>query len=127
VIVLDTHAWIWWVDDPKQLSVRARRAIDDADVIGVPVISCWEAARLAARGRIDFHRDADLWINQALHVPKVELLDLTPRIGITAAFLEWTHGDPADRLIVSTGITLNAPVVSKDAHIRMFRPARAIW
>ena len=30
VIVLDTHAWVWWASDPDRLSVPARRAIEEA-------------------------------------------------------------------------------------------------
>lgn len=42
MIVLDTHAWIWWVSDPNQLSKKARSAIDHASELGICPISCWE-------------------------------------------------------------------------------------
>jgi len=127
VIVLDTHAWIWWADNPRLLSKRARAAIDDADAIGVSVSSCYEAARSVARGRLALLPDSRSWMTRALSIPRVELLDLTTRVAIAAADLDWTHGDPFDRIIVATGMTWNAPVVSKDHRIRLFKPARAIW
>ena len=40
MIVLDTHAWVWWATESKQLSVRARRAIAESDEIGISVIFC---------------------------------------------------------------------------------------
>src|ERR1044072_9320114 len=114
VIVLDTHAWLWWASDPRLLSQRARRAIEGADAIGVSAISCWEAARLVARGRLEMPVDPFLWIAQALHLPKIELIEVTPHIAIAAAFLDWTHGDPSDRIIVATAMRHNVPLVSKD-------------
>jgi len=71
--------------------------------------------------------DPNIWIAQALHLPRVELIELTPRIAIAAAYLDWSHGDPCDRIIVATATTRNAPIVSKDSRIRLYRPARAIW
>jgi PIN domain nuclease of toxin-antitoxin system len=35
VIVLDTHAWLWWLDSPQMLSRAAARVIERADEIGV--------------------------------------------------------------------------------------------
>ena len=53
VIVLDTHAWVWWASDPARLSVPARRAIEGAVMDGgllVSSISAWEVAMLRRRG-----------------------------------------------------------------------------
>ena len=82
---------------------------------------------MVARGRVDMPGDPNIWIAQALHLPRVELIELTPRIAIAAAYLDWSHGDPCDRIIVATATTRNAPIVSKDSRIRLYRPARAIW
>jgi len=127
VIVLDTHAWIWWADKPELLSKRTRRAIDEVDTIGISSFSCYEVARSAARGRVTLHPGASKWIGMALHLPKVVLLDLTPQIAVAAAELDWQHGDPFDRMIVATAMAHGARIVSKDDRIRLFPPARAIW
>ena len=39
MIVLDTHAWIFWRADPERLSAGAARAIDEADRVGISSIS----------------------------------------------------------------------------------------
>lgn len=56
MILLDTHAWIWWVTESIQLSKQAAQAIAQADCLGVHVISCWEVAMLVEKGRIGFNR-----------------------------------------------------------------------
>jgi PIN domain nuclease of toxin-antitoxin system len=57
LIVLDTHAWIWWVADPARLSSVAKKAIEKDRVRGVCASSAWEVARLVARGRLVLDRD----------------------------------------------------------------------
>jgi PIN domain nuclease of toxin-antitoxin system len=52
VIVLDTHAWIWWRTDPARLSNTAEQAIAEADALGLSSISVWELGMLVRRGRI---------------------------------------------------------------------------
>ena len=52
MIVLDTHAWIWWVDGDRRLTQGQRDVIaaEEANLIGVSAISCWEVAKLVELG-----------------------------------------------------------------------------
>lgn len=127
MIVLDTHAWLWWANGDAQLSKRARREIDAAEVRGVSPVSCYEVARLAVRGRVQFDRDVAVWIRQALAQPGVVVLDVTPEICTAAALLKDFHGDPIDRLLVATAVEHEAPLVTKDARIRSSGAVRSIW
>lgn len=43
-MLLDTHAWVWWISSPEKLSPAAREAVEDAHELGVSPISCWELA-----------------------------------------------------------------------------------
>lgn len=47
MIVLDTHAWLWWVHEPERLSPAQREAIthNENDLIGVSAITLWEIAK----------------------------------------------------------------------------------
>lgn len=127
MILADTHAWVWWIGWRHRMSRTAMRALDEAEEIGISVISCWEVALLVAKGRLDLDRDVLLWITQALEIPKVRLLDLSPAVAVASTRLEWVHEDPADRIIVATAMVHRVPVVSKDRRIRSFRPANTIW
>lgn len=128
MIVLDTHAWVWWATESKQLSLRARRAIADSDEIGICVISCWEVAMLVEKGRLGFNLLTQLWIERALEFPALKLLPLTPAISTLAAALPAPfHGDPADRMIVATCLKNDAPLVTKDRMLRRWRVLTTIW
>jgi PIN domain nuclease of toxin-antitoxin system len=109
------------------MSPTALRTLDEADEIGISMISCWEVALLVAKGRLELDRDVSLWVTQALEIPKVKLLDLSPAIAIASTRLEWLHDDPADRIIVATAMTHRAPLVTKDRRIRSFRSVKSIW
>jgi PIN domain nuclease of toxin-antitoxin system len=128
VIVLDTHAWVWWLSAPHRLSARARAAIGQASDLRVPAISCWEVATAVARGRIELDRDVGAWLAQALGAEKVELAPLTPSIAVAAAGLprDFT-GDPGDRLIAATAMALRCPLVTKDAQLRALPSLATIW
>ena len=125
--ILDTHALIWWAAEPKKLSVRARRAIEQADVLGVCAISCWEVAMLVQKGRLELDRDVKVWLKQALALPKIELLPLTVEVAARAAAFESFHGDPADRLIIATREIERAQLVSKDEQMRSDKRVAALW
>ena len=128
MIVLDTHAWLWWCDAPSKMSRKARAAIADADRVGVSPISCWEVATLVRRGRIGLDRVVTTWVEQALGQEAVEVLPLTPRIAAAAGMLaESFPGDPADRLIYATAVSENAALVTKDEALQRFDRKRTIW
>ena len=127
MILLDTHAWVWWADQSRKLSARARRAIDRTDQIGVSAISCWEVATLVRKGRLVLDREATVWIAQALALPSVVALDLSPQVAIVAGLLDGLHGDPADRIIVATALHHGATLVTKDTAIRSYETLTTVW
>ena len=129
MIVLDTHAWIWWIGGPgaPALSKKAQQAIDRASSILVSAASAIEVAWLEANGRLRFDRDALTWIKQALSRPRLQLSAITPDVAVQAANLPWDHRDPNDRLIVSTAQLHRAPLVTKDQVIRRSKLVETIW
>jgi PIN domain nuclease of toxin-antitoxin system len=127
VILLDTHAWLWWLSDPDQLGRAAAKRIQAGGRIGVAAVSCFEIAAAVAKGRITLDRGALEWLQQALSAPRLELLPLTPAIAVKATMLGRFHGDPADRLIVATALVESAVLVTKDQRIRKYEAVSTIW
>ena len=128
MILLDTHAWVWWAASSSSLSKRAAGAIQAAGIIYVSAISCWEVAMLVAKGRLIFDRDVELWLDLALKLPGIELVPISPTITVRSSRLEERFlGDPADCIIVATALEYGCAIVSKDERIRRYRRVRAIW
>ena len=128
MILLDTHAWVWWAASSAHLSKKAAKTISSANTVFISVISCWEVAMLVAKNRLVLDRDVEVWLDSALKMPGVELVPLTPRIAVQSTRLgQDFHGDPADRILVSTAMEYGCPIISKDEKILSFPSLRAIW
>ena len=129
MIVLDTHAWLWWLVAPERLSDKAAQLIDEASEILIPTIACFEVATLETRGRIRLARPLRDWITQALAHPRVASVPLSEGIAVTAATLdrEQFPGDPADRIIYATARQMGATLISADRAIRAFDGVRVAW
>jgi PIN domain nuclease of toxin-antitoxin system len=128
LIVLDTHAWIWWwSEEPDALSAAAMRAIETADEIGISTLCCYEVALAERRQRVILDRDIRAWIASAVRDERVRILPPTVEIATQAAALAWEHWDPFDRVIVATAIVHRAPLVTKDDRIRRFAGVTTIW
>ena len=86
MIVLDTHAWVWWTGRLPGLSRAAKAAIESAPWIGISAMSCWELAMLVQRRKIELDRGLDLWVAQALAHERVEIVpvDLVSKVAIAS-------------------------------------------
>ena len=131
MIVLDTHAWIWWVTDPARLGPRARAAVVAAEAdqgIVVSSISVWEIAVKVALGKLTLDRDLRVWMAMASMYPGLSVHSLDPSDALESALLPGTfHKDPADRLIIALARRLDSPLVTNDAAIRAYRHVKTVW
>lgn len=130
-IVLDTHAWVWWVTSDRRLSRKARAAIARAQPRGelwLSMISIWEVAKKVEKGQIVFDRPLDDWLESALAADGLQLADMTRSILVDSCRLPQPfHDDPADQIIVATARSHSATVVTKDARLRDYRHVRSVW
>lgn len=124
MFVLDTHTVIWWVSAPQHLGKGASRALARSDSFVIPAIVFWEIAMLARRRRIATLPSG--WAPTVMSIPGVEVAPLDHEVALTAAELEM-HGDPADRFIVATALTVGAPLVTKDERIRSLTVIETVW
>jgi len=128
VILLDTHAWLWLAGDTSYLSKRAASRIRSSTRLGVCTISIWEIAMLVGRGRLKFDRDLEGWFGQATTLDRLEMIPLSPTIGMRLAEMgRGFHGDPADRIIAATALTLGVNLVTQDEKLRAYKPLTCIW
>ncbi len=132
MIVLDTHAWLWWGSDQDRIPARARRMIQNTtqadDPIYISSISTWEVAMLVEHRRLELTLDVAEWIAQAEAVPFFEFVPVDNRIALRAVGLPgFPHRDPADRLIVATALGLGATLVTGDQRLRRYRPVKTVW
>ena len=110
--VFDTHVWIWSAaGDP-----RAEKLRDFSGTAIISAISQWEVSMLVMKGRLSLMPDEESWFSANLGSP-VSLAPLTAEISLASCRLPDFHGDPADRIIVATAITLGIPLITADEKI----------
>jgi PIN domain nuclease of toxin-antitoxin system len=117
--VLDTHAWKSYVDG-SGLSPKVAKRIDvarSAGTLHVAAMTIWEVALLIHHGRIKINGPTMQWVLDAIAASGVVVHPLEPAISVDSVELPVFHGDPVDRIIVSTARHLRATLVTKDAKI----------
>ena len=131
MIVLDTHAWLWWLSSPDLLSAPAHKSIDRAMAdgeIAISSISAWEVAVLVKKGRLKLTMPAEDWIARSEALPFVRFVPVDNRIALRSTRLPGQlHDDPADRIIVATTIALGGTLVTKDDKLRKYPHVRTLW
>ena len=113
-LLLDTHIWLWILQQPERLGRRVRRELNDpASEFWLSPISTWEALTLNAKGRIRLHGDLADWVAQAT-APFREA-PLTHDIVRVARQLPIPQEDLADRFLAATAKVLELTLVTADS------------
>lgn len=128
MILLDTCAWWWSLSEPQRLSKKAVHVIEHVarDEIFVSAISLWEFCMMCERGRIALTIPALEWMEKAISLGTT-VLPITAAIAFESCSLTGFHGDPADRMIVSTARCHGLTVVTSDRKIREYAPVETVW
>ena len=115
--LLDTHALLWTLTEPRKLSKHARAALEDAqnDVFVSPV-SVWEIAVKRALGKLRAPDNLEASIKEQGFTP----LFLTFHHAEQAGALSPHHGDPFDRMLVAQAQAEGLILVTRDARIPLY-------
>ena len=129
---LDTHALLWAIIAPEQLSAEARAAITDpAAQVAVSAVSFWEIAIKAGLGKLTLTGTTPEALVEAAQQQGFDLLPLDPRLAASFSRLpaDPQHRDPFDRMLVWQAISLGYTLVSRDRKIaaRPIEGLRILW
>jgi PIN domain nuclease of toxin-antitoxin system len=115
-LLLDTHSFIWFVEDHPSLSATARALIEDAsNDVFLSVASIWEMGIKVSLGKLDLSQPFDLFIPNQLLLNDITLLDINVGHALRVAGLPFHHRDPFDRLLIAQSLVENMPIVGADA------------
>ena len=120
MVVLDTSALLYWTLDPDQLSLAARRTIEQADRLVISSISVWEIALKVKRGKLDIPLSIIDYAERLQRLESLEILSVDVQTWQENLDLDWEHRDPADRTIVAIATRLACPLVTSDRVVADF-------
>lgn len=128
-VLLDTHVFLWWIEDNPRLSPRAREVIANGEnMIFLSAASGWEIAIKASLGklRLPENEALDRFILDQLQVNAFQVLPVQLGHALQVYALPPLHWDPFDRLLVAQSQVENMPLVTGDAQIGRYG-AQVIW
>ncbi len=114
-LLLDTHIWLWSLQDPGRIGRRTLRELKDlANELWLSPISTWEALTLHYKGRIRIKGEPTKWLDFA--IAGTREAPLTHEIALIARQMP-LHEDPADRILAATAQALDLTLVTADERL----------
>ena len=113
-LLLDTHAFLWWLADAPQLGNLARKAIsDERNDVFVSAATGWEIAIKRAAGKLQAPDNLDAMVEESGFTP----LPISFFHGEQAGALPMHHRDPFDRMLVAQAQAEGLVIVTGDPDI----------
>jgi PIN domain nuclease of toxin-antitoxin system len=115
-LLINTHIFLWYILDIQKLSPTVRALIDDEDnKILLSTASVWEMAIKQSTGKLNFHLQFRILIEQQLSQNNFSLLNINLDHLAVVATLPSHHRDPFDRLLIAQSIVEKIPILSVDS------------
>jgi len=120
-MLLDTHAFLWWLTDDDRLSERAGELIaDGANDVYFSAASAWEIAIKAGLGRIRLPDEAWTFTPDQLERNAFQALPVHVAHAVAVITLPDVHRDPFDRMLVAQAISEGLTIVSADPELARY-------
>jgi PIN domain nuclease of toxin-antitoxin system len=126
-LLLDTHAFLWWLAGDERLSTDARQAIsEELDPIFVSAASVWEIATKHRSGKLPAASRIVGDLAGVIESQGFVGLPITIRHGETAGALPGPHRDPFDRMLIAQALLDDLVLVSNEQAFGAYG-ARLLW
>lgn len=128
MILLDTHALLWWTLDDRNLSKKGKALLQKSSTENVYInsISFWEIFIKVKKEKLHLGIAVDEYARRVVRSGNVTVIDSDWEIYHLASDLKWQHKDPVDRILVATSVIKKVSLLSKDDEIRKFHK-KTVW
>jgi PIN domain nuclease of toxin-antitoxin system len=111
-LLLDTHVYLWWLQDHPSLSKEARTKIVSATDVYISSASIWEASIKAGTGKLDV--DVDQLVVEIANSGFREL-PISAKHAAAVRRLPDIHRDPFDRILVAQALCEPLRLITNDS------------
>lgn len=116
-LLLDTHAFLWWIEDDKKLGPKARGAITRPEnAVLVSAATAWEIAVKRTLGKLELRGD----IARAIADSQFAELPITVEHAVAAGELPNLHRDPFDRALIAQARIEDLTLLTQDEQITQY-------
>jgi len=125
-LLLDTHIFIWWADQPEKLSTAALSALEDeANELLLSVASVWEMQIKIQLGKLKLSLPLKELIKSQQETNELTLLPVALTHVLALDALPLHHKDPFDRLLIAQSTEEDLTLVSADSQFSAY-PAKLL-
>ena len=126
-VLLDTHAFLWWITEDRRLSARAREVMTDGgnDLL-LSAASGWEIAIKASLGRITLPIPVDRFLSEQLQRNGIGTLPIEMSHALRVHAIPLLHRDPFDRLLVAQAQLEKLRILTSDPQIAQY-DVETLW
>ncbi len=119
MFLLDSHIYLWFVDDDKKLPQKLKNIIENSDDVYVSIITFWELTIKSGLGKLSLPCEPSKMVTDCdkLHI---RILDILPHHLDILRTLEPIHRDPFDRMIISQAMAEDLTLITADEKILMY-------
>jgi PIN domain nuclease of toxin-antitoxin system len=115
-LLLDTHTFIWWYNEPKRLPATVLSACQDTEnVLMLSVASAWEMQIKSQLGKLHLTKPLSDIIHRQQEQNLLQILPITLPVVLALDNLPLHHRDPFDRLLIAQAQVEQLLLVSKDS------------
>ena len=120
-VLLDTHAYLWWLADDDDLSYEARGLlVDPRTTAYVSAASVWEIAIKVKLGRLSVKGAGTMEDVVAVAANDFVELPIRARHAAQAGALPRHHDDPFDRMLVAQAQVEDLVLLTRDGQLREY-------
>ncbi len=118
-LLLDTHVFIWYLENDKKMKREAYEVINDPDnLVFVSAATLWEISIKQSIGKLALPKEDLL---KELEMNRFEGLPITPRHAILVKKLPLLHGDPFDRILITQAKAEDLTLITRDPKILQYK------
>jgi PIN domain nuclease of toxin-antitoxin system len=126
-LLLDTHAFLWFILDDPPLSTIARDSIvDSANDVEISPATYWEIAIKSILGKYALPEPYNVFIEREITTNDFHVLPIEPKHTAVLTTLPFYHRDPFDRLLIAQAMVENLPILSIDSAFDAYSIVR-LW
>ena len=126
-VLLDTHAFLWYVFKDSRLSRKALRTIAKQDTLKMlSMASLWEIVIKTQLGKLGLGTSIEQFLERYVKGRQIEVLPIDLADLLVYSGLPMHHADPFDRLLIAQATRKGTPIVTSDARFSDYA-IKTLW
>lgn len=126
MFLLDTCAFLYWLEDNDHLSKKAKSIIESNEYLFLSQTTLWEIAVKKTIGKLKLSKNT-FELEDVCNEAGIEIIPIKNKYFETIQNLPYIHGDPFDRLIMATAVEEQLQLLTDDEIIKKYPSIDVIW